>query len=117
MTSFQVAILVLLIGFVAGLRTMTSPAVVGWAAHLGWINLNSSKLAFLGSLLVVIFLTMGALGEFIGDKLPSHRQANRPGTPARSLHFGWPMRCSIVYCNQPFRKFGCCFRSDRRDDR
>ena len=27
----------LLIGFVAGLRAMTAPAAVGWAAYLGWL--------------------------------------------------------------------------------
>jgi uncharacterized membrane protein len=75
MSSFHVAMLVLLIGFVAGLRTMTSPAIVSWAACLGWLNLRASKLAFLGSLLAVIFLSMAAIGEFIADRLP--RTGNR----------------------------------------
>jgi uncharacterized membrane protein len=34
------------IGVVAGLRSMTVPAIVAWAAHLGWINLSGSRLAF-----------------------------------------------------------------------
>jgi uncharacterized membrane protein len=37
------------IGFAAGLRAMVTPAVVAWAAHLGWLNLTSSPLAFMGS--------------------------------------------------------------------
>ncbi len=37
------------IGVVTGLRSMTAPAVVVWAAHLGWMNLSGSPLAFLGS--------------------------------------------------------------------
>src|SRR5580704_8228941 len=30
------------IGFAAGLRALTPPAVVAWAAHLGWLNLNNT---------------------------------------------------------------------------
>ena len=36
------------IGVVAGLRSMTAPAVVAWAARLGWISLSGSHLAFNG---------------------------------------------------------------------
>ena len=39
MTAGFALILVLGIGVVAGLRSMTAPAAVAWAAHLGWINL------------------------------------------------------------------------------
>jgi uncharacterized membrane protein len=59
------------IGVVAGLRSMTAPAVVAWAAHLGWLNLSSSPLAFMGSIWAVGIFTIGALGEFIADQLPS----------------------------------------------
>ena len=65
------------IGFVAGLRTMTAPAVVAWAAHLGWINLSGTPLAFMGSTWAVGIFTLGALGEFIADQLPT--------TPARTV--------------------------------
>ena len=43
-----VYVLALLIGVVAGLRAMTAPATVSWAAHLGWLDLSGSWLAFLG---------------------------------------------------------------------
>lgn len=33
-------------GVVAGLRALTPPAVVSWAAHPGWLNLQGSPLAF-----------------------------------------------------------------------
>ncbi len=36
------------IGIDAGLRAMTAPAVVAWAAHLGWINLSGSPLGVYG---------------------------------------------------------------------
>jgi uncharacterized membrane protein len=36
-------------GIVAGLRAMTAPAAVSWAAHLGWLNPHDSLLSFMGS--------------------------------------------------------------------
>lgn len=59
------------IGFVAGLRSLTAPAVVAWAARLGWINLHNSPLAFMGSNWAVVIFTVLAVVEFIGDQLPS----------------------------------------------
>ena len=59
------------IGVVAGLRSLTAPAVVAWAARLGWINLHNSPLAFMGSKWTVIVFTALAVVEFIGDQLPS----------------------------------------------
>ena len=46
------------IGLVAGLRSLTAPAVVAWAAHLGWINLHNSPLAFMGSKWTVVIFTV-----------------------------------------------------------
>ena len=37
------------IGLTAGLRSLTAPAIVAWSAHLGWLNLRNSPLAFMGS--------------------------------------------------------------------
>ncbi|HKV77487.1 MAG TPA: DUF4126 family protein [Candidatus Sulfotelmatobacter sp.] len=59
------------IGIVAGLRSLTAPAVVAWAARLGWINLHNSPLAFMGSKWTVVIFTVLAVVEFIGDQLPS----------------------------------------------
>lgn len=68
--------LALLIGFVAGLRSLTAPAAVSWAAHLGWLDLGSSALAFMGSTLAVIIFSVGAIAEFAADL--------HPGTPSRT---------------------------------
>jgi uncharacterized membrane protein len=81
MTSGFVILLVLGIGFVAGLRTMTAPAVVAWAAHLGWIHLSATPLAFMASVWAVGFFTVGALAEYFIDQLPS----TPPRTGARGL--------------------------------
>jgi hypothetical protein len=43
----SVYVLALLIGVVAGLRAMTAPAVVSWAAYLGRMHLEGTWLAFL----------------------------------------------------------------------
>jgi uncharacterized membrane protein len=80
-------LLVFGIGVVAGLRSMTAPAVVAWAAHLGWINLHGSPLAFMGSAWAVGFFTLGALGEFVADQLPS--------TPARTAAVGLTARIVV----------------------
>ena len=65
------------IGLVTGLRTFTGVAAVAWAAHLGWISLSGSRLAFMGSKWVLIIFTLLALVEYVTDQLPS--------TPARTV--------------------------------
>jgi len=72
-----VLVLAFLIGVVAGLRAMTAPAAVAWAAYLGWLNLSATPLAFLGSGWTVFLLTLLALAEFVTDQLPS--------TPSRTV--------------------------------
>ena len=76
MTHFYVLLLALGIGFIAGLRSLTAPAVVAWAAFLKWINLNGHWAAWMGNLITVIILSVLAVGELVADKLPK--------TPART---------------------------------
>ena len=75
-------VLPLLIGVIAGLRAMTAPAAVRWAARVGWLNLAATGLAFLGAAITPWILTALALGELVTDQLPS--------TPSRTvpLQFG-----------------------------
>ena len=72
----SVLLLVFGIGVVGGLRSMTAPAVIAWAAHLGWISLSGSPVAFMASVWAVSIFTLGALAEFVVDQLPT--------TPART---------------------------------
>jgi uncharacterized membrane protein len=58
------------IGIVAGLRSLTAPAVTSWAAHLGWVNLDGTPFRFMGSTSAVAILSLLAIAELIGDKLP-----------------------------------------------
>jgi hypothetical protein len=63
---------------VAGLRSLTAPAVVAWGAHLSWLNLHGSPLAFMGSTTAVAILSVLAIGELIADKLPMIPKRNAP---------------------------------------
>jgi uncharacterized membrane protein len=66
----MVWILGLLIGVVCGLRSMTAPALVCWAAHLNLLDLTGSPLAFMASPIALWIFTLAAIGELIADKLP-----------------------------------------------
>jgi uncharacterized membrane protein len=71
-------ILAFLIGVVAGLRSMTAPAAVSWAARLGWLHLENTWLAFLGFTATPYVLTVLAVGELINDKLPKTPSRKTP---------------------------------------
>ena len=70
-------LLALLIGVISGLRTMTAPAAVAWGAALGWFDVSQTPLAFMGYRWTPWIFTLLAIGEFIGDQLPS--------TPSRKV--------------------------------
>ena len=65
-----VFVLAIGIGIVAGLRSLMAPAVVAWGAHLSWLNLHGSPLAFMGSTTAVAIFSLLAVGELVADKLP-----------------------------------------------
>jgi uncharacterized membrane protein len=67
------------IGVVAGLRSFTAPAAVCWAAHLGWLHLEGSKLAFLGTTTAVCISTVLALTELVLDKTSWIGARTKPG--------------------------------------
>lgn len=71
MTHYLVLLLALLIGVVAGLRALTAPAVLAWAALLHWINLDGTWASWMGHPVTVTLLTILALIELVTDKLPS----------------------------------------------
>jgi uncharacterized membrane protein len=70
-------LLSLFIGVVAGLRALSAPAAISWAARLGWLNLSQTAVAFLGYAFTPWILTVLALGELVSDKLPA--------TPSRTV--------------------------------
>ncbi len=85
-----------LIGILAGLRSMTPPAVVSWAARLGWLHLENTWLSFLAFSATPYILTVLAVGELIADKLPK--------APSRKAPLGFVARivsgavCGAAIC-------------------
>ena len=77
MSATTVIVHALFIGVIAGLRAMTAPAVVSWAARAGWLEVAPTSLAFLGYAFTPWIFTVLALGELITDQLPS--------TPSRTV--------------------------------
>jgi uncharacterized membrane protein len=70
-------VLALLMGVIAGLRTMTAPAAVSWAASLGRLGALPAVLAFVGYPPTRWIASALALAELVVDQLPS--------TPSRTL--------------------------------
>jgi uncharacterized membrane protein len=70
------AALAVVLGLVAGLRSMTPPAAVAWAAHFGWLRLSGTPLAFFESAPARYIFLVAMLAELASDKLPF--------TPART---------------------------------
>jgi uncharacterized membrane protein len=78
MTPAAVLLLAFLIGVVCGLRSLTAPAVVAWAAHQGWIQLTGTPLHFMGSSAAVVIFSLFAVVEIIADKLASAPSRTKP---------------------------------------
>lgn len=93
MTHVLVLLLALLIGVVAGLRSLTAPAVVSWAAFLGWINLHGTWASWMGNFVTVVIVSVLAVAELVNDK--------RPKTPPRTVTPVFAVR--IIWARSPAR--------------
>jgi uncharacterized membrane protein len=69
-----------LLGFVDGLRSLTAPAIVCWAARFGWLHFAGTKFAFIAHRSTLTVFTLLAIVELVLDKLPN--------TPARTAPVG-----------------------------
>jgi len=83
-TALVAYLLAFLIGVVAGLRSMTAPAAVSWAAYLGRLHLGGTWLAFLGHRWTPWILSVLAVAELVADQLPT--------TPSRTAPPGFGAR-------------------------
>jgi len=75
-----------LLGIAAGIRSMTSVAILSWAAARGHVKLPASTRA-LDRPLVTDALALAALGEYAVDKLPF--------TPPRTMLPSWAFRTAV----------------------
>lgn len=73
----MIYILALVIGVVAGLRALTAPAAVIWAAGTGFLDISATWLAFLGFRWTPWIISSAAIGELVNDKLST--------TPSRKI--------------------------------
>lgn len=88
-----VLLLAFLIGVIAGLRSLTAPAAVAWAAY-GRGILTHTSFSFMGSLAAVMIFTVLAVVELITDQLPSTpSRLKPPGLIARIVTGGLSGSC------------------------
>ena len=86
-------LLAFLIGLFAGLRSLTPPAAVAWAVHLGWLKL-ARPMSLIGSIPAVIILSLLAVTELVLDKLPNTPSRTAPpGLIARVVTGGLTGAC------------------------
>ncbi len=71
MSLYSVLALAFATGVIAGLRSLTAPALVCWAARWGWLTLGESPLKFMEAPAAAYIFTALAVGELLADKLPS----------------------------------------------
>ena len=76
------------LGVIAGLRALTAPMVVSWAARLKWIDLEGTWAWFLGGHVAPLLLTTLAAGELVGDQLPTMPSRKAPAPFAARILSG-----------------------------
>lgn len=84
----SIYVLAFLIGVVAGLRSMTAPAVVIWGARLGWLRPEGSWLAPIDAPIAAYIASALAIAELIADKLPKTPSRKALGPFIARILFG-----------------------------
>jgi uncharacterized membrane protein len=79
--------LYILLGMTVGMRTMTAIAVLCWFAWSGMLPQHGWSF-WAGYLVTAIVFTVLAVGEYIGDTLPTTPSRTAPGPAAARLVFG-----------------------------
>lgn len=105
------------IGIVAGLRSMTAPAAVSWAAHLGWLNLQGSAFGVYG--IDCWGCNILAVGDcrICRGCTPQNSKMNHARTLDRPRRYGRPHRRMPLRIGQPSLASGTVFGRNRRCDR
>jgi uncharacterized membrane protein len=86
-------LLAFVIGFFAGLRSLTAPAATAWAVYLGWRKVER-PLSLIGSVPAVAIFSVLAIVELVADKLPqTPSRTAPPGLIARLVMGGLTGGC------------------------
>jgi len=97
MTPSALFLLIFLMGFLTGLRSLTPSTGVAWAAHWGWINLQDTPLAFMSSTVAVVILSVWALVELVIDKQSWSPNRTAPFGLIHRLVFGTLVGTSLAF--------------------
>jgi uncharacterized membrane protein len=92
----RVLLFAFLLGCVCGLRSMTAPAVVACGAHMGWLHVDGSWLAWVANKISLVVFSLLAIGELIADKLPFIPGRTQPGPLGARIIFG--ALCAAALC-------------------
>jgi uncharacterized membrane protein len=106
MNPTEILILAFLIGVISGLRSMTAPAVVSWAARFNWLDVHGTRLSFMGSTAAVIIFTVLALVELIADMLPTTPSRLAPAGLSARIMLGALAGSGIVLAGGQSLAFG-----------
>jgi len=87
-------LLAMLIGLVAGLRTMTAPAAVSWGAYLGWFDISPSVLSGATVAATAGMVVPGLLAGGIGAVVGTFGGASGRAYLAR--HFGRDLPAALI---------------------
>src|SRR5260370_11642362 len=111
MTPSHLLLLAFGIGVIAGLRSLTAPATVAWAAQRGWLNLQSSSLSFMGSTAAVAAFTILAVVELVADQLPSTPARTKPPRLLARILLGGLSGAAMALAGGQSARVGGCVAS------
>jgi uncharacterized membrane protein len=89
---------VLLLGVVTGMRSMTAMAVLCWAAWLGFVP-EQGWAIWIAYLAAAIVFTILALGEYVVDTLPKTPSRTAPGPAVARVVIGALVGALVVTAN------------------
>jgi len=77
-----------MLGFANGQRTLTPLAMLCWFAYTGHLHVEDTWASWTANLVSAVVITVLALGEYIGDKLPQTPNRIAAGPLAARIVFG-----------------------------
>lgn len=107
-----------LLGVSTGLRAFTPLAVTAWFAIARKLQIEGTWASWVGHPVSVGLFTAAALGEYIGDKLPSTPNRTAPLPLAgRLLLGGFLARLSRLHCDGGSHAKSCSVHLEQQQER